>query len=521
MKKNLISSVVLSAFIASCSYQTSAQNINNANPSNAQNLESHTQVIVLFRHGEKAQGKYPFSGNNLSNEGTERSLLLPAYFSKVLGAQLQHYQFPKVILDAKQQSDYGQIQQDYHDTGKALRKVVGNPNYIMATSTDSYWSSNFYTRPFTTVAPFANSIDKSINGSFYIGWTAINSYVGIGSDYLGCYNPDAKNTDHITQGTPACKPYKFKRQANAVNKWPTDITTEVLNNWDKRVIKSHGQSYNYEHPDHPNVIDVESKNYRNSVTYISWEHDQASNLAQGLIERLMPEKAVDGQVSKENLMKLVSDNYNTSQQSRAWANNDYGMVYVFVIHWKQHSKMPGNTYTNSYLNDSTVYSNQVKKLEVYRVNESLPKTYQQWKNGNFEHLMPILPASKNKEYSIYIKNFLKQTSPNSLTPIRPEWDAQAKTWPNEVEKYHRGTIVMKAINGDNAMFRCDSDAKSCQNTIPGSGLTRTNKSLTLQKNDKSLIHWKLLCHGSGKGMSKSEAEQAEACSYQANMQLPS
>ena len=135
--------------------------------------------------------------------------------------------------------------------------------------------------------------------------------------------------------------------------------------------------------------------------------------------------------------------------------------------------------------------------------------------------MPILPASKNKEYSIYIKNFLKQISPNSLTPINPEWDAQAKTWPNEVEKYHRGTIVMKAINGDNAMFICDSDAKSCQNTIPGSGLTRTNKSLTLQKNDKSLIHWKLLCHGSGKGMNKSEAEQAEACSYQANMKLPS
>ena len=58
------------------------------------------------------------------------------------------------------------------------------------------------------------------------------------------------------------------------------------------------------------------------------------------------------------------------------------------------------------------------------------------------------PNCQNTQNS-YIKNFLKQTSPNSLTPIRPEWDAQAKTWPNEVEKYHRGTIVMKAINEDN------------------------------------------------------------------------
>lgn len=538
MKKNLISSIVLSAFIASCSYQTSAQNINNTNQSNAQNLDSHTQVIVLFRHGEKAQGKYPFSGNNLSNEGTERSLLLPAYFSKVLGAQLQHYKFPKILLDDEQKPDYDLIQKDYHDNGEALRKIIGDPDYIMATSTSSYWSNNFYTRPFTTIAPFANSIDKSINGSFYIGWTSLKSYVGqysqddketVVSDYLGCVNPKAINADLKTafngKPDPKCKPYNFNPTDGAINKWPKDIATEVLNNWGSRTIESFGQSYNGEKGKHANTIDVSEKPYRKKITYISWEHDQATNLAQGLIERLMPKNPEPGQVNEKNLMKLVVDNYGKRNQNRAWANNDYGMVYVFVIHWKHQHDNIKNTYENdtSYLkpNHSDVYSSQVEKLEVYRVNESLPKTYQQWKNGNFEHLMPILPASKNKEYPIYIKNFLKQTSPNSLTPIRPDWDAHAKTWPNEVGTYHRGTIVRKAINGENAMFKCESDPKSCQKTIPGSETTGINKSLTLQKNDKSLIHWTLLCHGSGKGMDKSEAEQAEACSYQANMQLPS
>ncbi|ASK79072.1 hypothetical protein CF386_08360 [Paraphotobacterium marinum] len=457
------------------------------------NFGKNTQVIVLLRHAEKAAGPFNstiYSGNNLSTTGTKRSLLLPAYFEKVLSYQMKNYKIPVVLQPDEQVRKM--IENDYQNIGNELSSTINEPSYIFATSPQQYWGNQYYTRPFTTIMPFANSIDQQVNGNFYLGWTPVNSYDS-GDNYLGCYNAKAINLSEeikksIFKSTKTiCQADKAANKNEKFSALPKDILTEVLNNWSKRtVIDPNQEGSKILGPNQEHTIQVPAKHYRESITYISWEHDMASYLAQSLIERLVPEKSNNPlQISKANLLKLVTKNYGKSDQTRTWQNDDYGTVFVFVIQWKKDNAQKINTFTGQ-----TNYQKDIKQLDVYRLNQSLPKfeDYKKLDKNTLVQIYPINPSSKLRtgDYDKYILMNLNKTSPNSLLPINASLFDNYYIWPNEQGSYKDGDIVSNAIKGNDAMFRC-IDSNQCNISEPE--LLSKGKDTTLSSG------WEILCGG--------------------------